>query len=353
MTALFESLPLALNAAFFFVLAGGICYAGARLSYLIDGIAERTHMARAMAGLILLATATELPEVVTTLTAASQGNAALALNNMFGGIAMQTAILAVADIFAFGYALTALSKTLAPLLQALALITGLGLLLFINLTGDISLFAHLGTASLSLAVLYIGCVIFIHKYANSGAWSAVDVPNLSHSTAENSYHNKYDRYSLRHMILSALGVSGIILVCGVSLTYAAEALAEQTGLGNNFVGVALLAASTSLPELSTSITAVRIGAPAMAIANILGSNMIMIFLLLPADMAYTKGPILNEIGTGAALALVSGLLITAVYAIGLVIRPRKTLFRRLGYDSALVFILYLVSLYVFYTFRNA
>ncbi len=48
-------------------------------------------------GLVFLAAMRELPELVTTISAAMKNNAALVLNNMFGGITMQTAILALAD----------------------------------------------------------------------------------------------------------------------------------------------------------------------------------------------------------------------------------------------------------------
>ena len=67
-----------------------------------------------------------------------------------------------------------------------------------------------------------------------------------------------------------------------------SALSEQTGLGASFIGATLLASSTSLPELSTTITAVRIGSYDMAVANIFGSNLIMVALILPADVAYRR-----------------------------------------------------------------
>lgn len=88
-----ETFPIALNLLIFSGLAGLIWIAGARLSYYVDAIAEQTKIARAFLGLILLATATELPEIVTTVTAASSGNGALALNNMFGGVMLQLTVL--------------------------------------------------------------------------------------------------------------------------------------------------------------------------------------------------------------------------------------------------------------------
>lgn len=63
--------------------------------------------------------------------------------------------------------------------------------------------------------------------------------------------------------------SAAILVAGWILASVGETLAEQTGLGTSFVGFALVALSTTLPELSTYTAAARRGAFAMAVANIL------------------------------------------------------------------------------------
>ena len=62
------------------------------------------------------------------------------------------------------------------------------------------------------------------------------------------------------------------------------------GAGTRFIGVTLLAGATSLPELTTSITAVRIGAYTMAISNIFGSNLIMLVLVFPADVLFRSSP---------------------------------------------------------------
>ena len=67
---MFQSLPLAANAALFVLAAAGVWITGTRLTGLADEIAERFSLARSLVGLLFLALATSLPEVVTTLTAA-------------------------------------------------------------------------------------------------------------------------------------------------------------------------------------------------------------------------------------------------------------------------------------------
>ncbi|MHA1517458.1 MAG: sodium:calcium antiporter, partial [Alphaproteobacteria bacterium] len=140
-----------------------------------------------------------------------------------------------------------------------------------------------------------------------------------------------------------------ILICALVLTSSAAAIAEQTGLRSSFIGVTLLASATSLPEVSTTLAAVRIGAHSMAISNIFGSNLLMVALVLPADLAYTGEPVLGTIDQATAFALLSGVLVTAIYLAGLLMRAKRQIFG-MGVDSALVLLVYLLTLGVFYHF---
>ncbi|WP_339106727.1 hypothetical protein [Roseovarius rhodophyticola] len=96
---------------FFFVASAVVVWvAGARLAYLADALSDRFKLAKSIMGLIVLALATSLPEVATTLSAAVQQAKDLVLNNLFGGIALQTAILAMSDFWARGQSPTTLEK---------------------------------------------------------------------------------------------------------------------------------------------------------------------------------------------------------------------------------------------------
>ena len=66
----------------------------------------------------------------------------------------------------------------------------------------------------------------------------------------------------------------VIVVAAVFLAISSDVIAERSGWGRLWVGSLLLAGATSLPELITNIAAVRIGAPALAAGDILGSNML-------------------------------------------------------------------------------
>ena len=68
--------------------------------------------------------------------------------------------------------------------------------------------------------------------------------------------------------------AAVIIVAAVSLAFCGDKIGSHSRLGRLWVGSILLAGTTSLPELVTTITAVRIGAPSLSWGNILGANML-------------------------------------------------------------------------------
>ncbi len=343
----FEGLPIWLNLALFAAAAAGVWLAGTRLCHYADAIADRKRIGKAMMGFVFLAAATELPEMATTIVGSMAGEARLVLNNMFGGITMQTAILAVADAVVPMVTLTSYPRNPTPALEGILLILLLAFLLAVGVLGDAELFWNVGIGSVVFAFSYAGTIALLRNFDASEPWRPVKILEeatvpLAATTARN-----LDAIPLTRLVWMSLAASLVILVCGVMLVNLAETLAGQTGWGTSFIGVTLLAASTSLPELSTTIAAVRLGAFTMAISNIFGSNLIMIALLLPADIFYTEGVLLDQIDATATFALISGLIVSAVYVAGLLLRNRRRMFG-MGIDSVIVLLIYSASLVVFY-----
>ena len=88
----------------------------------------------------------------------------------------------------------------------------------------------------------------------------------------------------------------------------------------------------------------------MAISNIFGSNLIMLVLLFPADILYREGPILAAAGRTEMLSIIFGILVTAIYVVGLLVR-RKPRVLGMAVDSALVLTVYVGSLFALYFAR--
>lgn len=344
-----SSTSLLANLVAFAALAGAVWFAGTRLSYLADAIAEHTGVSRAIMGLVFLAALTSLPELVTTSAAAIKGDAALALNNMFGGITMQTAILAVADAVAVRVTLSSFPRKPTPILEGALLILLLTTTLVIVSLGDVALFFNVGMGAALLAGIYCLSILLLNRYDKDHAWRPIDLPEPEAVTRALPSHG-LRHLPLRSLVIQSCAVAAVILVCGILLVETGAVIAERSGLGSSFIGVTLLAATTSLPELSTTIAAARIGAYTMAVSNIFGSNLIMVFVLFPADLFYRDGAILNQAGETAQLALLSGIAVTTIYIIGLLIK-KKPRVAGMGLDSILVLAAYLVSLYAFYAVR--
>tara|TARA_R110000751_G_scaffold234229_9_gene335765 strand:- start:55445 stop:56497 length:1053 start_codon:yes stop_codon:yes gene_type:complete len=346
MYELLLSLPLAINLAFFALLASGIWYSGFHLTLLADELSDRLNLAKSTVGLVFLALATSLPEVATTLTGAIADDADLVLNNLFGGIALQTAILAFADFWARG-AITNYPRKADHALEAILLIALLAIVQAAFVLHEPVTFLNVGLGSVVIGLAYMATLLLLRHYGENNDWVPVDLPSKSDVSPM-----KATRASLSKASTQRLGLLGIlaccaILILGTALVVSAEVLSTKTGLGSSFIGVTLVALATSLPELSTTVTAVRMGAYTMAISNIFGSNLIMLVLVLPADALYRKGPILREDSASAQLAIALGMLLTTIYLVGLIIR-RKPRIGYLGIDSAVVLVAYLAGLFLFY-----
>lgn len=342
-------LPIPITLAIFVAAALGVWFAGSRLAIYADAIADRKRIGHAFMGLVFVAAATSLPEMVTTLYGAYVGEAALVLGNMFGGITMQTGILAIADVAFAAMALTSYPRGPNSALEATLLIALLAMLLGLHAVGEFTLPFGVGLGTLILGLAYVGIVMMLRDYDNKDTWTPVEVPEAAEMFGTEVTARSLDKVAFPRLVRGFAVLAAVILACGLALTSSAAAIAEQTGLSSSFIGVTLLASATSLPEVSTTLAAVRIGAHSMAISNIFGSNLLMIALVLPADLVYQGGPILGAIDQATAFALISGVLVTAIYLAGLLIRSRRTIFG-MGIDSALVLGVYAMTLGVFYHF---
>ncbi|MGI9426859.1 MAG: sodium:calcium antiporter [Hyphomicrobiaceae bacterium] len=342
--------PLSVNLLVFVLAAFGVWVAGTHLAVSAEEISDRRQLGKDIMGLVFLAAATELPEFVTTMFAAISGHASLLLNNMFGGIALQTAILAIADLAVAHVVITRFPHKSTPILEGVLLVLILAFLQAIILVGDYAPAGWVGLGSILLAAFYVWVIQLLRSQDRQSKWVPVEIPELPAGVKPIGLLATVETETERRLFARFALASLAILVFGVLLVFSAERLAEQTGLGSSFIGATLLAGATSLPELSTTVMAVRLQSYTMAISNIFGSNLIMVLLILPADIVYTEGPLLQQADASASFALICGVGVTAIYVVGLITRGRRRLLG-MGLDSCAVLAVYLLSLCVLYTLR--
>jgi cation:H+ antiporter len=339
----FTALSIWTNVAIFCAACVVVWTAGTRLAFYADAISGRTGLSKAFLGLILLGIATSLPEIVTTITGALLDNPRLVAGNLFGGVALQIAVLAIVDLVALRRALTFFTPQPVLLFQGVMLLLLLAIAVAGAAAGDPLSLLGIG---LTPVVLVLGYVFTI-RWSMPGAnrlprWRATNPPDEGPSTQREHGGSLTGLSHARLYARSALA-AGAILAAGWALAQTGDALSEQTGLGAGFVGVALVAASTSLPELSTALAAVRQGNHQMAVSNILGTNCLEVALFFLGDAAYRQGPILAQTDASSLFAAAIGMVVTAIYLVGLLERRDQTILR-MGYDSVAVLVAYVVGL---------
>ena len=152
-----------------------------------------------------------------------------------------------------------------------------------------------------------------------------------------------DDRPLRRIVLLIALAALLILTAGFALSVSAEMIAGRTGLSSGIVGFVLVGAATSLPEVSSVVTAVRMGRYQLAIGDVFGTNLFNVMLLVVADALYRKGPVLSEAGRFETVGALLTVFMTGIFIVGLLERQDRTILR-MGYDSVAVLVAFALGL---------
>ncbi len=348
----FSSLSLPINGVVFTVGAVLVWLAGTKLSKYVDLFADRTGLGKAFAGALLLGGATSLPELATTLTASYSGAAEMAGTNLLGGVVMQVAVLALIDAFVLrGRPLTLFSPKSSLLMMGVMLIALVALASAAINSGELFSIAGIGAWPVGLFAAYVFSLWVIYRYEGDPRWEPrgeIAQPPESARDLKDAHQAAYREVSTRKIIGYFFIACTMVLIGGFVVARTGEVIANQSGLGQGLIGATLVALATSLPEVSTTYSAVRFGAYSMAAANILGTNSLEIALFLPAELAYREGPIFDAIGPSAAFLGSMGIVVTSLYLWGILERRDKTVFG-MGLDSLAVLVVYIGGLAIYWS----
>ncbi len=322
--------------------------AGTALSKTTDALDARLGFGEELGGLLLLSVAGSLPEVAITVSAAAGGHLGLAAGNLIGGIAIQTMVLVVCD-FAVGHErpLTFLVGRLSPVLEGLlvALVVS-GVLMGALLPPTTAIGGVVSPASIGIVVVWTFGVYVINKVRKSPRWTISmegAQPGRRHRREEHPQqpHPFTGRSTLQVAGLFA-GSCAVVLTAGVGLEMSGNTLADRAGVNGVIFGATVLALATALPEISSGIAAVRLGDNALALGDIFGGNAFQLCLFLLADLV-AGSPVLPTSGDLNAWLASLGVGLTAIYAMGVIIRPLRC-HARLGPDSILAVIVFAVGI---------
>lgn len=320
----------------FFISAGVIILAAINLSRNADIIAEKTGMGRAWVGALLLPIITSLPEIVTSAQAVIIDNPDIALGNVFGSNMFNIVIIGVVDIvqgsgpvlrFASkGHILTASIGILLLGLSCTSILAGVDVLI----PG-----LRIGIDSLVILLVFLAGLRLITRYERKNGGGSEDDP-------------QYLDKSLAKAVGVFIAAGALIVLAGRHLAITADELSTATGMGGTFIGSFMVAVTTSLPELVATMTAVRMGALDLAIGNILGANVMNIFIIVAADLFYRKGTFLSSVSPDNLITGVLAVSLMSIAVIGLIYRSEKSVLN-LGYDSVGIIILYLLGAFLVFS----
>ncbi len=311
-----------------------ILVAGTKLARYGDVIAEKTGLGGIWIGLVLLAGITSAPEVVTGVSSAALvGVPDLALGTLFGSCLFNLAILALLDIL---YHPTPILSKVSLRHIALA---GLGVLLIAIAAS--SILAGGRFSGLALGWMGISSIIILILYL-AGVWGVFHFERKHQLPPLQASPLRYKEIPTRVVYLKFTLAAAAIVGAGIWLSFIGTEIAEITGWGTSFVGSLFLAIATSMPELVVTTAALRLGAIDMAVADILGANMLDIAHIFTVDLFYIQGPVLGSVSDAHLITAAVVMVMSLLVIVGLRFRQkRKTFFIISWYGLALI------GLYIF------
>jgi cation:H+ antiporter len=313
-----------------------ILIAGTRLSHYGDIIARHTGLGGGWIGLVLMASVTSLPELVTGVTSVTIADVPdIAVGNVLGACVLNLAMIVVLDAMhrhASIYQVASQGHTLGAAFGVVMLgVVAFGMLAAPSL--DLG-FGHVGIVTPALLALYLVAIRTIYQYERGAAAAAAAAAVAAEPVPEMTRRQAALRYAV---------AATVVVGAALWLPFAARALADAMGWTDSFVGTLLVATTTTLPELTVTIASVRIGALDMAVGNLVGSNLFNLAILGVDDLAYLKGPLLAAAAPAHALSAISAGVMSGALIVALVARPQARLLNFVGWTSVLIALIYFAN----------
>ncbi|AMM32975.1 LigA protein [Sinomonas atrocyanea] len=341
-----SSWPLWALLLLFAVAAAVIWVAGIQLSKQTDVLDARLHLGSALGGLILLAVATNLPEIAITVSAALSGNLGVAVGNILGGIAVQTVVLVALDAIGTrkGEPLMYRASSLTLVIEAVTVVGVLGVVVAGSQMPSSLVAFRLTPAAVLIAAVWIVGLLAVQRSQKGLPWH--EQGNAPGSQSKPQGHSKDSGDGSKKvstgraaLIFSVAAIA--TLGAGVALERSGDAIAGHIGLSGVLFGATILALATSLPEISTGLASVKQGDYRLAVSDIFGGNAFLPVLFLVAVLISGQ-PVLPQAHNTDIYLTALAILLTLVYVMSLIFRPKRRI-AGMGVDSFIVLVLYLLG----------
>ncbi|MGE5327831.1 MAG: sodium:calcium antiporter [Thiobacillus sp.] len=321
--------------------------AGIWLTRVTDAIDAKFKLGSAFGGLLILGVITSLTEAVVVITASLNHNYDIVIGTVIGGVAIHTAFLALFDArMKVDQPLTFAAASLTLVLEAcMVIIVAVAAILAIR-TPAVIQGTNFSLISLLILVFWIFGLWLVYKSRNGLPWRAQAIaanPGRGHHERRLVVNHPTFQGASSLKITSVFILSSIATIgAGYGLAVTGGEVASTLGIGSGLFAATFIAFAGALPNISTGIESIKIGDYKLAMSDIFGANAFMPALLIVADILAGRAVIQSASPADIWFAAM-GALLTSVYIIGLIVRHNKQIFK-MGYDSLIVLVLYVVGL---------
>lgn len=324
----------------FVALAMIIGFAGYRLCYYADEIADSTGLAKNWIGLILLATITSLPELMTGVSAVRfAGDPNLAVGDVVGSCVFNLTLVFILDlIYKEGsvYGKATRGHILSGAL-GMILISYFGFSLIVSKEAMGFRIGHVGG--------YVAIIPIFYMLAMRTLYSFEQTEKPANRNPQSESTRAKLRDALTFFALAAL----VVIAAGIALPFVGESLIQLMGWNSAFVGTLFMAFATSLPEIAVTISAIRMRSVELAFSNVLGSNLFNVVILAIDDFFYWEGPILEAVSPVHTVTAFSAVMMTGLVLTALIQPPQKKVLNSVSVLSILLVLIYSLNAYVVFS----
>ncbi len=313
-----------------------IFISGRKVARYGDIIAEKSGLGGVWIGVVLIALLTSLPELFNGVSAVTLVDApGLTVGNLLGANMFNLFNLALLDIWYHHRPLLSMVSSTHRLTAAFSLVLAVlvAASIIISIRLDSMAIGWIGWYSPVIVLLYLvfGRILFQTERGLSMDREA----ELMY--AGESSRRVYPRFAV---------AAAFIIGAGIWLAFIGDEIASTYGWGESFVGSLFLGFTTTLPEITVSFAAFRIGAIDLGVSNLIGSNLFNMTIIAIDDLLYVKGPILAAVSEGNIVTASAVIAMTLVFIAGFGIRQRKVF--RLSWWNYLLVLLFLLGAYFNY-----
>ena len=305
-------LDVALNFGLIAVGIAMLCYGG---NWLVNGgvaIAKKFRISNIVIGMTVVAYGTSTPELATSMAAAGQ-HSEIILGNIIGSnIANIGMVIGIAAIMVPLVVKKDTLKKEMPMMLGFSL-----LLILLSIDGEISTYD-----GIILIFLLIAFTIYMYRSGRS------DHDDFDSSSQKNNVY-------LKAFLLLVVGI--VMLYVGAKFTVDNAVIVAQTfGISERIIGLTVIAIGTSLPELITSVIAIRKGHADIGVGNIIGSNVYNILMIMGVSSAIAGIAVSNDVFYDYAIMI--------TFSVGLMIAMMKgVITKHMGIGLSLAYVVYLIS----------